>query len=232
MHNRRWVWGVIGAIYLQVIILLTVIEQIVFYLPYYESQYRKLQIFDAVEMEPKELLYVTKEMLFYLKDKRATLDIKANVAGIEKEFFTTKEKQHMEDVKKLFIIGYQIRRVSLFFLLILLFFFIWRVPKWSFIFVKSIQYVTGFLLMSIVLFSSLIMMNFSYAFTIFHKIFFTNDLWLLDYDIHLLIRIVPEAFFIDIFLKIGMFILLFLGLQWVAAFMYIRQYNYKEGQES
>ena len=40
--------------------------------------------------------------------------------------------------------------------------------------------------------------DFSSAFTFFHEVLFTNDLWLLDAQTDLLVRLLPEQFFIDI----------------------------------
>jgi integral membrane protein (TIGR01906 family) len=49
----------------------------------------------------------------------------------------------------------------------------------------------------------LIARDFTAAFTVFHEIFFRNDLWILDPRTSLLIQIVPEPFFMDIALRIG-----------------------------
>lgn len=224
MNHMKRILGIGIALCLQIIIVLTCVEKMTFHLPYYEDQYFKNQVFDAVEMEPKELLFVTQEMLLYLQDKRETLDMKAQVNGVEKEFFNEKEKQHMKDVKNLFLVGYQIRRFSsillVFSLLLLL---LWQVPKWNDLLLKSIQWVTGSLLISIFVISLIIMMDFSRSFTIFHQIFFTNDLWLLDYETDWLIRMVPEPFFYDISVKIGTWILFILGLQWILTTFYFRK---------
>ena len=40
--------------------------------------------------------------------------------------------------------------------------------------------------------------DFSSAFTFFHETLFTNDLWLLNPEIDLLLRLLPEQFFADI----------------------------------
>ena len=45
-------------------------------------------------------------------------------------------------------------------------------------------------------------MFFSESFIYFHKLFFNNDLWLLDYKTDLMIRILPEEFFFVLFLNV------------------------------
>ena len=45
---------------------------------------------------------------------------------------------------------------------------------------------------------------FSFAsFTLFHEIFFTNDLWLFDPATDYMIRMLPEGFFYDMVMRIG-----------------------------
>lgn len=45
--------------------------------------------------------------------------------------------------------------------------------------------------------AAIISTDFTKYFILFHKIFFTNDLWILDPSTDLLINIVPEPFFVD-----------------------------------
>ena len=47
----------------------------------------------------------------------------------------------------------------------------------------------------------LITTNFSRAFILFHKLFFTNDLWLLNPETAWMIRLLPESFFAGIALR-------------------------------
>ena len=58
--------------------------------------------------------------------------------------------------------------------------------------------------------------HFDTAFIQFHEIFFDNDLWLLDPDVSLMINMLPEEFFFDTAMRIGLifgipFVLLFFG---------------------
>lgn len=45
--------------------------------------------------------------------------------------------------------------------------------------------------------------DFTRCFTIFHEIFFTNDLWIFDEATDYMIRMLPEGFFSDMVLRIG-----------------------------
>ena len=59
------------------------------------------------------------------------------------------------------------------------------------------------------------LIDFEGPFVLFHRISFSNNLWLLDPDTDMLIRLMPLDFFIHYVLYIGVTWLLFLGL-WIA----------------
>jgi len=54
--------------------------------------------------------------------------------------------------------------------------------------------------------------GFNRAFILFHKLFFSNDLWLLDPKTDLMIRMLPEGYFMDIAIRIGTVACVFVGL--------------------
>jgi len=58
----------------------------------------------------------------------------------------------------------------------------------------------SFLIWSILLFLIVfgMIVDFNYTFTLFHKIMFTNDLWILDPNSDFLIMIYPQRFFLEI----------------------------------
>ena len=51
--------------------------------------------------------------------------------------------------------------------------------------------------------TTIISTDFTKYFILFHKIFFNNDLWILDPSTDLLINIVPEPFFMDTAFRIA-----------------------------
>ena len=58
----------------------------------------------------------------------------------------------------------------------------------------------------------MILTNFQTFWINFHKVFFTNDLWLLDPKTDLMIRMLPEGYFMDIAIRIGTLACVFVGL--------------------
>ena len=65
-----------------------------------------------------------------------------------------------------------------------------------------------FVLVPLGAFAVYAMLNFDAAFTLFHKILFTNDLWLLDPRTDLLIRICPQSMFMHMGIRIAVYSLI------------------------
>lgn len=198
------------AVFLIPLMLFTVMQGCIFWdKGYYAKEYLKYEVFSAVKMEEKDLLYVTDEMLSYLKDKRNDLNIETVVDGQKREFFNEREKLHMKDVKALFLKAFFLRKICFIFICLGLFFL--YIKKAS---IKEIVSKAVFKVMvaSIIIYAaagSIIASDFNKYFTLFHELFFNNDLWILDPATDLLINIVPEGFFADMVLKIGgIFVLL------------------------
>jgi integral membrane protein (TIGR01906 family) len=190
-------------------VLFTSIEIIAFNLTYYQWHYQHYNIMADTDIELEHLTLITKEMLSFLRGTRRDLDMEVPIAGEMKEVFGEREKMHMDDVQELFKIGTLLRNVS-FFLAIAMIFLIWRLAKpWMDKLLIWVQYVMlGFITLMLVL-GVIISTNFNHYFNIFHEIFFSNDLWLLDPNTEVLINLVPLSFFIN---TSGIIVLIFLVL--------------------
>ena len=61
----------------------------------------------------ENLLYVTDEMMDYLRGDRDDLHVFTTIGGEEREFFNEREIAHMEDVRNLFLGSMALRTVCL-----------------------------------------------------------------------------------------------------------------------
>jgi len=188
------------AILLSLLILLTATELVTFDMAYFRNQYDKYDIPDKLGIENDELMKSTEKLLDYLKDKRDDLNFKAVIRGQEQEFFSPRDKLHMIDVKNLFIIGRNIRNGIFAFLLCLTGIMVYKKRKINFVKLFLFSSVLGIL--PIIILVILMNIDFYKYFTIFHEIFFSNDLWLLDPNVDRLVNIFPESFFYDTALRI------------------------------
>jgi len=103
--------------------------------------------------------------------------------------YTEREIVHLEDVKNLMNILKIVLYILFFFILILLF------NKD----ISNILIISGLITIGIVIL--LFLIDFSFLFTKFHEILFTNDYWLLDKNT-LLIKTYPLEFFIRFFKRL------------------------------
>lgn len=210
--------GLLAGFCLMFAVLVTAVEAVVYwYDGYFEKEYRKYDVLGRVPMEMEDLLYVTDEMMAYLRGSREDLDIAAPIAGRVQEFFNEKEKRHMADVKGLFLTAQKMRAGGLAITavggLALLF------MKKGRVFLYMLQWGIGLFLAAIATLAALAAGSFTKYFTWFHLIFFDNDDWILNPATDRLINIVPEGFFRDTAFLIAGIFLTAAALLWLAAGM-------------
>lgn len=211
-HVLSYALGILFSFCLIVTLLITSVEAVTYWTPdYYEREYSKYNVTEDVHMEMDDLLDVTKEMMAYLRGNREDLHVPTIVDGQPREFFNDREIAHMEDVQGLFIGGLWLRRIGI---LITLCFaslaYFWghksaeRTAALKRLIPKSLCIGTGAVFAVALVLIGIISTDFTKYFIVFHKIFFNNDLWILDPRTDMLINIVPEGFFFDTAARIAM----------------------------
>ena len=197
-----------------IIILLITAFEIGAYSDYgwYARAYEKYGVLDDLEMQMEDVIHVTKEMMTYLRGNRADLVVETNVDGEVREFFNDREKAHMVDVKNLFVGGLWIRRIAILVFLFSIVFLIRSKADWKKILPKSFLIGLGVFIGITGGAGLLFMSDFNKYFLLFHEMFFSNDLWLLNPETDLLIRMLPEGFFLDMVVRIGIIFLLLLSV--------------------
>ncbi len=198
MKILHHILGIACAFALMGVLLITSIEAVTYWTPgYYEKEYSKYRVLEDVDMEMDDLLDVTAEMMAYLRGNRADLHVPTVVGGQPREFFNEREIAHMEDVRGLFLAGLALRRICLIVIVLsVALLFALRAPVRR-VLPRMICAGMGLFFAALALLAAIISTDFTKYFIIFHKIFFNNDLWMLDPSTDLLINIVPEPFFVD-----------------------------------
>ena len=229
MKIARRVLGMLAGISMLVILLITSFE-IGAYSDYnwYKKEYEKYDVLAELEMKMDDVMEVTKEMMSYLRGNRENLVVQTVVNGEEQEFFNAREKAHMIDVKHLFLGGLWLRRGAVISLVVAIIVLIKKEEKWMKRLAKSMLWTVGMFIMATAGAGLLFFSDFNKYFTLFHEVFFTNDLWLLDPRTDLLIRMLPEGFFFDMVARIGIiFLTLMFAMVIISITVLIRQSNKK-----
>lgn len=206
MKPIHWLAGIFTAFCLMIILLITSVEAVVYWIPgYFEREYTKYNVLDSLpSMTMEDLLEVTYEMMDYLKGEREDLHVVTVMDGQEREFFNEREIAHMEDVQVLFLRAMSLRRACIFICVLCLgFLFLTKAPVRR-VLPPSICAGTGLFFGITAILALIISGDFTKYFVIFHHIFFDNDLWILDPATDMLINIVPEGFFMDTAARIAL----------------------------
>ena len=171
-----------------------------FNLDFYKAEYRKYNIPQQIGISENQLMEVTKRLTGYMLGRVDDIVITAEINGVTREFFDERDKAHMVDVKGLFDLARTAFIISLCVVI-----FTWAALRndMALLFRKS-RLVFVFFLALLIILAGIISLDFERAFVRFHYIFFDNDLWILDPSVSLLINIVPQEFFIDIAVRVGL----------------------------
>lgn len=173
---------------------------------FYEKEYEKYQVTEALDMEMDDVMTVTKYMMSYLKGKEETLSIESTIEGKQQDFFNEQDRFHMGEVQNLFLKGILLRRIAMVILVAAFMILRWQdKEEWKGRLAKAYEWTLGVTVLLFGVLGIAISMNFTRCFTIFHEIFFDNDLWLFDARTDYMIRMLPEGFFFDMVIRIGSF---------------------------
>jgi len=222
MKGLRMAAGAVNAVCLVLLALYFSVQLPTFSTWFYEYEYAKNGTYEQVQVEKEDLLAVTAHMIDYMRGKEANLNIETHVAGEARLFFSEREVLHMEDVLGLFQAGRWIRNVSVMLFAATAAFLIASGKDWRSVIMKAWRAAAFGMLAGFACLGGLMAVSFDRSFTLFHEIFFNNDLWLLDPRVDLLVNIVPTPFFMDIALCIGIMFALALAVMGTCAAVILR----------
>ncbi len=209
MRKLQWAAGVLLSFSIIAILLISSFE-IAMYADFsvYQREYEKYDVLDELDMNMDDVMYVTEEMMAYLRGDRDNLSVITTVEGEKQDFFNEQDRFHMGEVRDLFIGGLHIRTGAIVTALICLVFLIASKARLQKILTRSYQAALGITGAAVIFIGVAAMINFDAVFVQFHHIFFDNDLWLFDPAEDYMIRMLPEGLFADMVLRIG---ILFVG---------------------
>ncbi|RBP70033.1 integral membrane protein (TIGR01906 family) [Alkalibaculum bacchi] len=183
------------VIAIPIFVLLTTVQFVVMWDGFFRDQYLENGVVMTTNIEIDDLMKITDEIQEFLLGDRQDFAIKGVIDGQEQIVFKEREIVHMEDVKNLFHTGIILRNVcGLLTVICGICFYkkdktkLYKAMKYS-----AITFIVVGGLLAIV-----ISQDFNKYFVVFHKIFFTNDYWILDPMESVLINMVDIHFFMSI----------------------------------
>ncbi len=210
-RNRRALGAIgltLGLVALMLILILTALHAVGTDAGLYYAEQMKAGILPQAGISEEDLRMLDGRLAAYLAGDGNALDEGGGVAPVEvfgqtQPAFNAREMAHMEDCFKLFALLRKVRR---------------RLIPWAVLLAVGGAYLLGdrkkarrcaclaplILLLPLGAFGVWAAVDFNGAFTFFHRVLFTNDLWLLDPATDLLIRICPASMFMAMGLRIGL----------------------------
>ena len=177
---------------------------------FYKKEYQRYEVTEDLDMSIDHVMYVTEHMMNYLIGKEEKLSVVTTVEGREQDFFNERDRLHMRDVRNLFLGGMKVGVICLAVAAVILAVLRKREEDWKRLYFRTYSIALSAWLVIGVLLGIAFRVDFTTCFTIFHKLFFTNNLWVFDPETDYMIRMLPEGFFYDMTMRIGTFFLVFL----------------------
>lgn len=193
------------AVLIIVVMFITTVDITSFNRDFYDEQYQKLEIAQTIEISTVDLSLVTEKLLDYIQNKTPNLDIEATIKGEPRQVFNEKEISHMVDVKNLYLNVINVRNLS-FVGIVIIALCLFLKDSFSHFnaFIKSYYRVLTILGALVFAIGFMCWLDFDHIWRVFHQIFFSNDLWLLDPNTDVLIMMVPLDFFFSLVTKIAL----------------------------
>ena len=207
MKKLHWCAGIILGFSVIAALLITSFE-IAMYSDFdvYRYEYEKYDVLSDLDMNMDDVMYVTHEMMDYLRGKGDTLSVMTTVEGQEQDFFNEQDRFHMGEVRDLFIGGLNIRFGACVAAVLCILFLIITRADIKKIIPRSYWIALGITGTAVLFLGIAAVVDFDSVFVQFHHIFFDNDLWIFDPAEDYMIRMLPEGLFYDMVMRIGLFL--------------------------
>lgn len=170
---------------------------------YYDKMYHKLEVAQTIGISEETLNEATDVLLDYIKGKRDNLDFSVAIHGNEVQMFNQREKDHMVDVRDLYLTVNTFRTVSSIFVALMILTSMGVGDYVNFKLNRDILKASLiFILLVVGFIGSYALLDFESFWIDFHQLIFTNDLWLLNPRVDRLIMMVPYEFFLGLVTRI------------------------------
>ena len=186
-----------------VFLLLTLVDVCCFSRSFYSYEYAKNNQAETIGMSDADLMKATDTLLDYLKEKKDSISVRAEIDGVSGEVFTTRESLHMEDVRVLYEKAMTVRNLTGMCSLILAVLICASHRRDRYSILKD-GFENGLFMMGSIVTCLTIwaVLDFNDFWLDFHYLFFDNDLFLLDPNDSVMINMFPETFFFDLVILI------------------------------
>ena len=210
--------SIILIISISLTVLITALENNAYNKNFYIEQFWRNNTEEETGKSMDKLSIIAQSLIDYLKGK-----------GFDElllPYFNEKEVAHMRDVQDLFDMARALKYISAVVAIVSMVYLALKYDK------QTLGRIILFGLFSnhilVIALGLLIATDFTKYWTIFHHIFFTNDLWLLNPATDLMIQMLPEQFFSSMAINIMLSFFIYLGIIQLMGLYYMKRGNKNE----
>lgn len=205
--------SIVLIISISITLLFTALENNAYNKNYYLNAFENNGTVQETGKSMEELGVISDDLIDYLKGK--------GYDELLTPHFNDKEVAHMRDVQDLFD---RARALKYIFGAISLILLIYIAVKYDKKYLGKLLFLGLFSNhILIILLALIIASDFNKYWTIFHHIFFTNDLWLLNPQTDLMIQMLPEQFFSGMVIRMVLSFFIYLSIIQIAGLYYMKK---------
>ena len=218
--SNRVIIGIV-AFLIFIIAILGSVSTSVFELNFYNKAQAKYDVAKSMNLDDEDVTNATIVALLYTKGLSNDLTYMINENNQEVDLYSSQDKEHMIDVQNLYGAMYKtlvFSGISLFIAIIIL--LIRRKQINTFTLTLILNKVSIYTLLFTAIIALFAFVNFEQFWVFFHKVFFRNDLWLMNPYQDALVNLFPEGLFMDLVYRIiAKFVLIFSSVN-IIAYLY------------
>lgn len=195
-----------------------------FHKQYYYKQFENLNLSEELRVSQSDLESSIDVLLDYLHGKRDNIDVTIEKNGITKDAFHEEEYEHMIDVRDLSLSAQKVMYVSIAITVIIFIYSFIKLKKEVFLAIAlRFRKAAIYWMMLFGILAIWIAADFSSFWVSFHKIFFRNELWLMNPYTDFMIQILPQPVFMGLVVRIvSCFAISFVTL-FIASHIYVKK---------
>lgn len=175
---------------------------------YYLRSFQKYEVWETAGIYELDALRIARAMPKYLTGDTQALSLSIEVEGEAQPAFHADELAHMEDVYGLFVLAERLMLCCAICFALLVMVLLVKRGQWD---LRRFWYAALWTVVGVLVCFALLVVwaavDFSSLFVLFHRLFFTNDLWQMNPATDLMIRLMPQDMFFDGALSIGLWFL-------------------------
>lgn len=214
--KQRWlrVCAYMASACLILVILISSIDIQCFRRSFYEREFETLRIGEENHVSDEDLMKATNALLDYIQGKREDIQVEIALYELPSVAFNERERAHMVDVRGLYQFAIVLRWISIVLVLCCGGLVVYKKRKECFpLFAAAYLRCSICFVFFVAMLGFWAAVDFTSLWEMFHRLFFTNDLWLLNPHTDFMIRMFPEPLFFHMVMRIAVsFLAVFIGL--------------------